>query len=160
MFRIGVLDMVQMDYQLAPQSSEPQHRVDLATADVAQLRYDLSLGDLILRSDTCDLSAAWRWVPLRDAASGLLRISRELDSQSSGEAIFDFTENDATLTFNRTDDEVAVSASYSSCGITISKVEFAEIVNSFVSRLRRDVEESCPGIIQNSNYSGLFEVHP
>jgi hypothetical protein len=147
--------MFQLDFELSLQAKN-SHGTSLETAGATELRYDLFLGNVILRNDSCNLDAAWGWIPLLDFASGIEKICIDLSSQSLNEAKFTFTENDETLNFELVEGNVVVSASYSSCEIVVPQAEFVMKVRSFISRLRGVVEADCPEIVRNASYRSLF----
>jgi len=145
----------QLDFELSLQVKNA-HGASPETAGATELRYDLFLGNVILRNDSCNLDAVWGWIPLLDFASGIEKICTDLTSQSLNEAKFTFTENDETLNFERVESDIVMSASYSSCEIVVPQAEFATKVRSFISRLRGVVEGDCPEIVRNASYRALF----
>lgn len=148
--------MFHLNFQLTPQVGKARGSASLETAAVTQLRYDLFPGDIILRDDSCNLEAAWGWIPLLDFAAAIKRIDMELDLEPHMEAQFTFTENDESLRFSSADDEVVISATYSPCKILLPKEEFAKVVDSYVFRLRSEVEALHPELLRNASYLELF----
>src|SRR5258708_20257126 len=63
--------------------------VNLSTAGKTELRYDVGLGDVILRFDQIDLSAKGGWIPLIDFALALEDIANRFVKEG-GPAIFQF----------------------------------------------------------------------
>ncbi len=134
------------------------HPADLTLADKAALRYDLLLGDIVFEVDGCDFSALWGWIPIIDFAASLRRISSEMTTSKRADAVFEFTESDATLQFQRTNNRVIISASYVPCRAEVPIAEFALAVAAFSRRLVDSIEQKYPSLLQNKELRSLLPV--
>ena len=127
--------------------------VNLSTAGKTELRYDVGLGDVILRFDQIDLSAKGGWIPLIDFALALEDIANRFVKEG-GPAIFEF----ATLRFDRRGSNLVISASYLPVQIEVPLALFLEQVERFEARLSKDMQEKYPDLARNEAFRGLFAV--
>jgi hypothetical protein len=132
----------------------------LTLANESDLRYYAFPGDIILRKEQTDLSTDWGWVQLVDFALGLREIVEAIESESSTEAKFEFTESDATLRFDRLGHDVIVSGSYAPGKILVPLTEFKKQIGEFASRLDAELVSKQPDLRENVVYQGfrLFAV--
>src|ERR1700722_2040060 len=105
-----------LDYRISEDWDE--NSTDLAAADETDLRYYAATGDIILRDDQVDLSARWGWIPLVDFALALREIANAL-SVTDGNRVFEFTESDATIQFERRGQNMTIGGSYAAGTITL-----------------------------------------
>src|SRR5689334_7111529 len=112
---------MQMNFRLSEDWDEDF--ADLATADETAIRYYIALGYVLLGNDRTDLSANWGWIPLVDFALALREIADAL-SETEGSELFDFTESEATLQFDRIGDRMTIMASYAPGQLTAPFLEF------------------------------------
>src|ERR1700675_1184757 len=124
-----------LDYRLSEDWDE--NSADLAAAEETDLRFYAATGDIILRNDQTDLSARWGWIPLIDFALALREITQALAVKDGGE-LFEFTESDATLQFERHGPEMMIRGSYADGEITVPFAAFTDQVKDFGRRL--DIE--------------------
>jgi hypothetical protein len=136
--------MIRLDYKFASAWNSKTHPADLALADKGALRYDFLLGDVVFEVDGSDFSALWGWIPIIDFAASLRRISSEMTTSNSADAVFEFTESDATLRFQRTNNRVMISASYVPCRAEAPIAEFVLAVEAFSRRLVDNIEQNYP----------------
>src|SRR4051812_46182723 len=78
---------------------------DLSLIDEMTLRYKTFLGDQKFIAKGTDFSARWGWVPILDFAACLMEITERL-KQGESELVFEFTESDSQIHFNRQGENV------------------------------------------------------
>lgn len=127
--------------------------VNLSTAGKTELRYDVGLGDVILRFDQIDLSAKGSWIPLIDFALALDDIAKRLVKEGCP-AILEF----ATLCFDRRGSNLVISASYIPDQIEVPLVVFQDQVKRFEVQLSKEMQEKYPDLARNEAFQGLFAV--
>lgn len=137
---------IRIGYVLSPTwDSEPP---SLDAADETTLRYRCFFGDVILSFGELDASAGWGWVPILDFALALRTISDRLLGASHLE-VFEFTESDASITFQRTNDDVVIDPSYAP---GVAHVPLPELVRSsrgFLTSLLSDLVDRYPQLAGN-----------
>ena len=143
--------MIELDYQISSSSPERRSSVDLACADEGTLHYELFLGDVCLRVENADFSTDWGWVPVLDFALGLVRVIRSLAPGTC--EVFEFTESEASLYFTRSiDDQVVVSANYSSATATVSYGELLNRARGFLRRVVIELQNAYPALTKNPSF--------
>ena len=140
-----------LDYRISEDWDE--NSTDLAAADETDLRYYAATGDIILRNDQVDLSARWGWIPLVDFALALREIANAL-SVTEGSRIFEFTESDATIQFERRGQNITIGASYAAGTITLLSSAFRDQAG-ILRTVRRGVAGQATRAQAESNVSGL-----
>ena len=125
--------MLTLDYRLDPNAAAKQAGVDLATAAPEALRYELFSGNVYLRGDGADFSAAWGWVPVLDFALGLKAIAEVLEREPAER--FEFTESNAALDFRIDGNDVEITSTYSPGGLRVPFSHFRDQVRLFVRRV-------------------------
>jgi hypothetical protein len=140
------------DYRLSEDWDE--NSADPATADETDLRYYAATGDIILRKDRTDLSARWGWIPLIDFALAMRKISEAL-AVRDGNEMFEFTESEAKLQFERRGQGMTISGSYAPGEITIPFTAFVEKARDFGQRLDAELLAKRPELRQNPVYQAF-----
>jgi hypothetical protein len=141
-----------LDYRISEDWDE--NSTDLAAADETDLRYYAATGDIILRDDQVDLSARWGWIPLVDFALALREIVHAL-SVTDGSRIFEFTESDATIQFERRGQNMTIGGSYAAGTITLFFTAFRDQAWDFARRLDTEVLAKRPELKANPTYQGF-----
>lgn len=139
--------MLRLDHSLSPTWTGPA--VALADADESTLRYDCFLGDVTFTVFGVDLSAKWGWVPILDFALSLDSIVDVLAEGDGADAVFEFTESDAVISFRRVGDTVEIEASYVP---GLAKVGYAHLrgaAERFLLRVLEDLVSQHPGLGSN-----------
>ena len=150
--------MITIDFLISP-SWRSKHADDqLQSADGATLRYDVLLGDVIFRTDECDFSARWDWVPLIDFVASLRQMMDELIEKDNSKTVFDFTESDATLEFKRESSTVIISPSYVKCHAIVPLVDLARAVDSVSRRLVETISREFPLLLLNKTLPSLLPI--
>jgi hypothetical protein len=142
--------MINLSYRLAADWNEKAEGVDWATASETELRYGAFMGDQIFVIDGADFSAKWGWVPILDFATSLVKIIQGLHAHES-ELLFEFTESDAQIQFNRQADRVLVTSNYSTAKATTPLGELDKAAASYAERVLRDAINLHPTL--NTNHS-------
>jgi hypothetical protein len=143
---------MQLDYRLSEDWDETT--TDLISADETDLRFYAATGDIVLRNDQVDLSARWGWIPLIDFALALRKIAEAL-AAGDGSEMFEFTESDATLHFDRRGAEITVGGSYAVGEITLPFVAFCERATDFARRLGAELSAKRPELRLNPAYQAF-----
>ena len=150
--------MLKLDYQLSGEWCRADSRPDLSGSDETTLRYNVLLGDVILRIDGVELGTDFGWVPLVDFAICLKQIAKELGVSLNAEAAFDFTESDASIRFERRGGNVEISPSYISASGSVPFDDFVSAVDAFVARVRTDLVGRFPSLSDNHVFSRLLSA--
>ncbi|NJL27738.1 MAG: hypothetical protein HC897_07500 [Thermoanaerobaculia bacterium] len=124
--------MVSLGYRLSPAWRNQMREVNLRDVSANALHYDLFLGDVTFQSKGADFSACWGWVPVLDFASAMLRIVVALEH--SGRQQLEFTESEAVLNFERSEDQVRISASYTSATAIVPYQDLRVAVATFAQK--------------------------
>ena len=147
--------MLHLDYKLNPRWGEPLDS-EVDGASELRLRYDLFLGDLEFVVYEMDLSAEWHWVPLLDFALALDAIVDALASSPSEPEVFEFTESDATISYERRGSHVAIDASYVPGLARVAYPELREATSAFMAKLVKELTARYPGLRSNPVLSRSF----
>jgi hypothetical protein len=110
-----------------------------SNVDEMTLRYDLFLGSVSFKQGDKKIPMEWEWIPLLDFALCLSTICTQLDKQEKGKEIFEFTESDATLTFQREKDKCKISASFTDVVLTVNYNVFQKTVQLFRKEITTDI---------------------
>lgn len=146
---------MQLGYKLSqPSRDEP---IRFATATIADLRYRVALGDVILKAGDVDLSAPWGWIPLIDFVVGVRDLVRSLKTDGS-EADFEFTESDALLRFRRKASKLVISSSYASGEAVVPISTVIERLKKFEADLRAELLTRYPDLQRNAHFRRLMQV--
>jgi hypothetical protein len=116
-------------------------------ASVAELLYEMFLGDLSFRIGDADFSALWGWVPIMDVVRQLMRAVRQLPAINRLD--IDFTESDALLRLDYEDGVVTISSTYSPAVVKVTLSDFDDAVRRFATDAIQDFEAKCPGLRGN-----------
>ena len=108
---------------------------DITKADESDLRYNLFLGNLVLKTQSQSIIIDWDWIPLLDFAFCLLTISNNLSAKMRAEEEFEFTESDAKIYFQKNNDKIKIVVSFSDKQLEISFEEFKTGVHEFYKNL-------------------------
>jgi hypothetical protein len=147
--------MIELSYSLSSSWNERASGVDWARADETTLRYKVFLGDQLFIVNGVDFSAKWGWVPLLDFAACLVKITEELENGHS-EQVFEFTESDAQLQFNRQGDSVLITSNYSNGRATVQMSELKAAANSYAERVLSDAMSLHQGLRANPSVTRWY----
>jgi hypothetical protein len=146
---------MQFGYKLSEASrDEPDW---FATATVADLRYRIALGDVVLKEGSVDLSAPWGWIPLIDFVVGVRDLVHSLKMDGS-EAEFEFTESEALLRFRRKGGKLAITASYANGEAVVPIPTVIEHLKKFEDDLRAELLTRYPELRRNPHFRKLMRV--
>lgn len=120
------------------------------TASESVLRYECFLGDLEFTVGPADFSTHWGWVPVWDAALGLVHLLGALKPGESG--VFEFTESEALIRLGREGGRVRISASYSDDLAIVDLEECLGAARSFVMSLSQTLIASHPALRENPSF--------
>lgn len=147
--------MINLSYILAANWNERGEIVDWATVSETTLRYGAFMGDQIFAIDGADFSARWGWVPILDFAASIVKITQGLHAHES-ELLFDFTESDAQIQFNRQADRVLVTSNYSNAKATTLLVELDKAAACYAARVLRDAINLHPALKTNHSLAAWY----
>jgi hypothetical protein len=152
--------MIRLDFRLDPGFNAQTNASDLISADEVALRFKIAVGDIIFEANGCDFSAKWGWVPIIDFAVSLRNIIGNLVAHEDSESVFEFTESNATISFERCEDSVLILASYASCQATVEFDELVLAIDDFSQRVFHSVTEHYPLLLENPAFRNLIPVVP
>jgi hypothetical protein len=115
-------------------------------AEETDFQYDLLYAHVVFRVDAADFTLEGG-TPLLEAAAGLRWL---MDLLADGETrTFADPVSRAKITFARTSDDVAISATYTEAMATVGFAELRDAVRAFHERVTRDVLARYPGLRDN-----------
>ena len=128
-------DMFELDYKIELHESP----IDLSKMSEADLRYRFMLGDIAIKAGDVNFSTEWGWVPILDFAFALDRAAERL--QEECEFLFEFTESEAWIKFERNLRLVKISASYVEGHATVELSHLADAVDGFFERVIEEASD-------------------
>ncbi len=146
---------IDLSYSLSTSWNERTPDVDWARADETTLRYKALFGNQKFIVNEVDFSAKWGWVPLMDFAACLATIIKGLE-EGQLELVFEFTESDAQLQFNREDDKVLITSSYCDGKVTVSLDELGNAARLHADQLLRDAMTLHPTLKSNRSLMAWY----
>lgn len=105
--------------------------LDITKATEEDLRYNLFLGSLILKTRNNSIIIDWDWVPIFDFAICLAAICDILLKKETGEAEFEFTESDEKLIFQKDATSIKISTTFSDETLELTPETFEITVRDF-----------------------------
>ena len=149
-------ETIQIELQLDPNWNHVTERRFWENANVNDLRYDVLLGDIIIKINGIDFSAQWGWIPLLDIAYCLRLMSEEI-LVCNTESSFDFTESDDWIKLRNRGTEVEISTSYvpETTHVDLQKLytEMIKCARGFF--LRVSLEQ--PGLSSNMAFQRMYK---
>ena len=142
--------MICLSYQFSPEWNAKIDQLNLAQADEVTLRYKAFLGDQIFVVDEADFSARWEWVPLLDFAACLYAIVEKLKGGEKA-LVFEFTESDAQIQFNKQGDKVLITSNYRNAKSTVLLGELNAAVYSYTKQILQDAMDFSPELKANNS---------
>lgn len=147
--------MFELTWRLSPLRNAKIESIDAATIDEIKLRYELFLGDIAFKTNNCDFSTNWGWVPVVDFMACMNSIVIDLLNDARL-PYFEFTESDAKITFRNDGSMIHVASTYAEGEFIISLEEFARIVRSETRRLRGELLSLYPRLSANQVFDKLL----
>ena len=139
--------MLEIKYQIINQNFD-----DLESMSETNIRYDFLLGNITLFSSDVKIEMEWGWIPLLDFAYCLKEIAINLKNSGTCKEYFEFTESAETLGFLRNENQLDISASFSSEIIKTDWDTFEKAVNDFhfsiSAYIRSNISNEPPKILQ------------
>lgn len=139
---------MKIEYTLSQTYENIEAFYNYANANEILLRYELFTGNLIFYIDDCDLSMPWDWVPIFDFAICFYEVLKELKSGKI-KSIIDFTESDEKLFFEKKQNNVEISSSYSQCKGIVSYNDFFFDGFDFIEKVLTSLSEQFIGLSGN-----------
>ena len=130
---------------------------NLANVDDAFLRYEFIEGSAKFSSDRGVINFH-EDIPLFDLAVALRLISIELSSKRKDKQSLDYTESDDEVIFNKADDNIIITTTYSEETIQAKYKEFAEAVEIFYNELIRTIAIKYPESTSNKSYQNILTL--
>lgn len=143
---------MQLDFVFSEEWNGSVNPLELPSLSEIDLRYGVAMGSLIMIVDGVDLSANWGWIPMLDLALALDDIRKQLLANSSAEAVFEFTESDAAIMFQRTGNDVRIATSYSRCSVAVPLSDFCYAVGVFSDKVFRESVKQFPTLEANAAF--------
>jgi hypothetical protein len=147
--------VITLSYILSADWSAKAANTDWAAADETTLRYGAFMGDQMFTVDSADFSAKWGWVPILDFAASLVKITQGLLADET-ELVFEFTESDAQLQFNRQGPNVLITSNYSSAKATVLLSELERAASSYAECVLRDALNLHPALKANRSLAAWY----
>jgi hypothetical protein len=141
--------VIDLNFHLSSPSGHDAEEV-LADADETALRYDLFQGDIIFRAHGVDFSARWGWVPVLDFAVALQTIVDDLEASEDKIKLFEFTDSDATIRFERLDDTVKIETDYAPGSALVPYAELRKATENFFQQVVDQLITTYPSLAENS----------
>jgi hypothetical protein len=138
--------MLNLDFTFSDQWNETVDPLAMEKMSEIDIRYRAALGNLILVVNGVDCSAAWGWIPMLDLAVALSDIRNELARRAKASETFEFTENEAAITIQRSGDIVRITTNYAPCSESIRFSEFDLRVNEFREKVFRETAMRFPAL--------------
>jgi hypothetical protein len=109
-------------------------------------QFDLLYAHVVFRAGAADFSLQG-YTPLLDTSAGLRWL---MDLLADGETrTWESSVSSDKITFARSGDGVAISASYTEATATVEFAELHDAVRAFHERVTRDVLHRYPGLVEN-----------
>jgi hypothetical protein len=129
---------------------------DPLLASENDLRYNHLLGNLVFQTPEHKLVMNWGWIPLLDFAICVNAISKNLCQSTKSREIFDFTEADKKLDFERSHDRVYIRGSFSDTELDLDFSVFQKGVDQFYASLLNEIISKRKGMTKNYFFSQLL----
>lgn len=136
--------MVTLDYKLAEDELAKLASFNFAELTLTDLDYYLFCGDVFFRIDGVDFDTPWGWIPLLNHCVRMCLVTMEL--RNDGRAVLEFTENEATISFELQGNQVAIAASFVDASASVSIQELREAVTAFSEKLLRELVMRWPAL--------------
>lgn len=147
--------MLLLDFQFSDEWNARATGIELNEMPEIDLRYSVALGNLILVVNGIDCSANWGWIPMIDFAVSVHDICRELADKAVASEVFEFTESDATITFERNYEILRIITSYAICSEDVSFTEFCTAVSTFRTKVFQKAVNRFPLLEENAAFRAL-----
>ncbi|NII29044.1 hypothetical protein HB364_28455 [Pseudoflavitalea sp. X16] len=126
--------MFEIEYNFSNTNSE-----NIVDADETTLRYSLFLGNLTLKNAGKSIKIDWDWVPLLDFALSMVMICDNLHENKNGEELFEFTESDEKIIFEKNGNKIKITTSFTDDALEMDFVIFKTITDKFYKKLISDI---------------------
>ncbi|MCA9007433.1 MAG: hypothetical protein KDA70_19330 [Planctomycetaceae bacterium] len=147
---------IRIDFEISKKWNNNVSQLDVPSLSKSDLHYHIFLGDLILIINDIDCSARWGWIPLLDLATALHDIRKNLAGVRRGSEIFEFTECEAAIHFERNESHIAISNHYPpQCTQVISFEQFDKTVTAFCNKVFQESLNLIPALESNAYYQEL-----
>ena len=130
--------------------------VDISNIDMMTLRYDFLLGNVYICEDDVCIEMDWEWIPLFDFSESLKFILRELNNKNKP-YIFEFTECGDILKYERLDNSIKITSSFSSNFIQTDWNEFNSKANKFIAEIENYIQNNCTFNTNSEIYKCLIK---
>ena len=130
---------------------------DLSKANEADLRYNLFLGSLILKTSKSSIVIDWDWIPLFDFALCLISISIILSKNEMIETDFEFTESDEKLIFKKQNNDISILSTFSDDILELKFNDFQTSSKSFYNEIVDEIISKNVELKKNINFNKLMK---
>jgi hypothetical protein len=148
--------MVTLDYVLDPEELARVRAFDFAELSGTHLDYRLFCGSILFRVNAASFDAPWKWIPIFDFCVRLNEVLLKLNTER--QAVLEFTENDATISFRRVDGLVTITADYADGSAHAGLQELRDAVKGFSARLIHDLTKRWPVLLAKSAFHERLDI--
>jgi len=120
------------------------------------LDYSLFCGSIFLRVDGVSFDATWKWIPIFDFCVRINEVLLQLRSQ--GQAVLEFTENEATLVFTAEGSWVFLKAQYANAQARVQLQQLEDAIRHFSDKLIRDLIGRWPPLLRTEVFRERLEI--
>lgn len=132
---------------------------DIRDIENMELRYDLFMGDVFLKSDTGEIKLNSGWLPLLDFAYALLHLYIDLiNSGECNKQVFEFTDTDGEIYFERIGNSTKISTSYSNEKLDTDINSFRIEIRKFFVEVTDRIKLEFPEIMENEHFVDLLKI--
>lgn len=124
--------------------------------DEETLRYNVFLGNLILKKDSESIVIDWGWIPLLDFAICLLTIYNNISEKKEGYEEFEFTESDEKIFFERNHNILKITTTFSENTLKIDFEDFKNAFKKFYKGIFHDVLLQNRQLLENKAFLTHF----
>ena len=115
-----------------------------ANTPMIDIRYFYCVGNVWFTFGDKRISMDWGWVPLIDFALSMKQILNSFNNHSTYVEVFDFTENDDTITYSKNGETVSLMFSFTQEEFVIPWPAFKKGAEEFIEELRKSIKQ--PGL--------------
>jgi hypothetical protein len=148
--------MLKIEYQLSQSFNRYPDGYDFSIIDENSLCFNSFFGDALLSNSNQIISMAWGWIPLVDFSIVLKAIQNELSSRKTISSLYEFTESEAFLKFERTGACVSITSNFSQTILQTNMDDFGLAVSTFRNKLSCELCMKYPSLQKNIVFNNFF----
>ena len=148
--------MVILDYSFDPEELKKLEVFDFEKLTGTDLDYHLFCGSIFLRANGISFDASWKWIPIFDFCVRMNKVVAQLQNQK--QVVLEFTENEATIVFERENSFVRLKGQYANADAQVLLQELKEAVRSFSCKLVRELIEKWPMLLDSAAFQERLQI--